>query len=163
MTKPFEGLIITENRLIDAIEEYFIYRGFILNKKAKNTERGIDLELIKNGDTLYIEAKGSIKNIYDIDSSIDAMQKSSIRDNVKSQINKLMERENDVKYIDDAFYIAAWPETPMYREQVNKKTKALFRLGYLHLWVQEDLSVKIEGPDSEEEKLISLCVKRSEF
>ncbi|NMD71177.1 hypothetical protein HHO41_12790 [Bacillus sp. DNRA2] len=155
MTKPFEGLFITENKLIDAIEDYFNKYDFKLMKKAKNNERGIDLELSKNGATLYIEAKGSVKNKYDTDNSIGAMPKSSVRDNVKSQINKLMEREDDKKYKNNAFYIAAWPETPLYREQVNKKSKALSRLGYLHLWVQEDLSIKIEGPNSE--KLNNLC------
>ncbi|MEH7009222.1 hypothetical protein V7087_00125 [Neobacillus niacini] len=155
MTNPFEGLLITENKLIDAIEDYFKKCDFILKKKAKNNDRGIDLELFKNGTTLYIEAKGSVKNKYDIDNSIGAMPKTSVRDNVKSQINKLMEREDDKNFINDAFYIAAWPETPMYREQVFKKTKALSRLGYPHLWVQEDLSIKIEGPNSI--KLINLC------
>ncbi|RUL55606.1 hypothetical protein [Lysinibacillus antri] len=157
MTKQFEGLLITENRLIDAIEVFFKKRGFILNKKAKNNERGIDLELFKDGTTLYIEAKGSVKNKYDTDHNINAMPRTSVRDNVRKQINKLMEREEDGNYIDNAYYIAAWPETPIYREQVNKKAKALSRLGYLHLWVQKDLSVKIEGPDSEKEKLINLC------
>ncbi|MFL0361459.1 hypothetical protein ACH0BF_00385 [Pseudobacillus sp. 179-B 2D1 NHS] len=160
MTKSFEGLLVTENRLIDTIEEYFKKCGFILNKKAKDTERGIDLELFKDGATLYIEAKGSVKNKYDKDNSINAMPRTSVRDNVRRQINKLMEREEDENYIDDAFYIAAWPETPIYREQVNKKAKALSKLGYLHLWVQEDLSIKIEGPDSEKERLINLCLEQ---
>lgn len=160
MTKSFEGLLITENRLIDVIEGYFKKYSFILGKKAKNNDRGIDLELFKNGATLYIKAKGSIQNKNDKDNNIDAMPKTSVRDNVKSQINKLMEREDDKNYINDAFYIAVWPETPIYREQIERKTKALSRLGYLHLWVQEDLSIKIEGPFSEKEKLINLCLEQ---
>lgn len=159
MTKPFEGLLITENKLIDAIEAYFKIRGFISVKKAKNQDHGIDLELFKSGMTLYIEAKGSVRNKYDEDISVTAMPRTSVRDNVRKQINKLMEREEDKNYLDDALYIAAWPETPMYREQIKRKTKALSRLGYLHFWLQEDLSIKVEGPESSKEKLRQLCLE----
>lgn len=156
MTKSFEGLIITENRLIDGIGNYFERYGFSVIRKAINTERGIDLELFKNGVTLYIEAKGSVRNLADMDNSISAMKPKSVRSSVKNQIIKLMEREEHKDYKDDAFYLAAWPETPVYREQVNRKARALARLGYLHLWLQEDLSVEIEGPLPSKQELLQL-------
>ncbi|SOC15096.1 hypothetical protein SAMN05880501_10834 [Ureibacillus xyleni] len=141
-------LIITENKLIDALEEYFTEHGFSVITKAKNRAPGIDLALFKNGVTLYIEAKGSVRNEYDTDPTIKPFTRNSVRNYVRKQITKLMEREEkgDGK---NAFYIAAWPETPTYREEVNKKAKALSRLGYLHFWVQEDWSVKIEGPEAD--------------
>lgn len=156
MQKILEDFLITENSLIDAIERYFVKYGFLTKRKAKYTAQGIDLELIKNEVTLYIEAKGSVMNKYDSNKNIGPMSKRSIRNNVRNQITKLMEREEDKKYLDDALYIAAWPETPLYREQIDRKTKALNRLGYLHFWVQKDLSIKIEGPEDKRERLINL-------
>ncbi|MEL3960912.1 hypothetical protein MKZ01_06515 [Lysinibacillus endophyticus] len=146
-------VIITENQLLDAIENYFTKHGFTLISMAKNNEKGIDMELLKNGVTLLIEAKGSIGNKYDTDPSIKPFARSLVREYVRKQITKLMERE-EKNGGNNTYFIAAWPETPLFRNEVNKKAKALAKLGYLHIWLQENMTVKIEGPGAE--KLIEL-------
>lgn len=146
-----DPFVMSEDTVNLAVAEFLISKGFTSVKYLKGTARGVDVIGEKNGTTIYVESKGSHANSHDADTIFDTGQ---IKTHAYMQVGKLMEYLNSDNQ--DQILVLANPDIPRIRTRIEKIEKSLEMLGFIQIWIQEDLTVRMEYPENTQQLLVTL-------
>jgi len=146
-----DPFVMNEDTVNVAVAEFLISKKFSSVEYLSGNKHGVDVIGKKNGTTIYIESKGSHANAHDIDIVFDSNQ---IKTHTYMQISKLMEYANS--FNENVLLVLANPDIPRIRSRVEKVRISLDKLGFIQFWVQEDMTVEVEGGHSQQELINTL-------
>ena len=132
--------ILTEDEVIDAVIVYLERDGWVIESRSHADEQGEDIVAVRSGQKLVIEAKGagsskSGSNRYGL-----TFSKGQVFDHVGKAILKALRavgQEHTVAAI-------ALPDNEHHRNEIEKVSEALTRLGVVVFWVTDQKNVSIK-------------------
>ncbi|GEN36598.1 hypothetical protein [Aneurinibacillus danicus] len=95
----------------------------------------------KDGLKIFVESRGNRAMTHTGDTVFDSAQ---LWTHLCEQVAQFMKRQQ--YFTGEALYIAANPDIPRIRTNIEKIDKALDRLGIIRAWVQEDRNVIVDVP-----------------
>jgi hypothetical protein len=134
-----DPFVMNENTVNKFVADYLIICGFEKVKPLLNKERGIDVSGRKDEYMVLVESKGSQGNDHERDKVFDNNQ---LWDHLCKQIGKLMQYRKSYD-VNNCVFIAANPNIPRIKVQMDKLAQSLDELRIFRFWVDEDGSVSI--------------------
>ncbi len=124
-----------------AVAEYLVSRGFQCEAPLVGRQHGVDVKARKGSLGVFVESKGSRKNGVEADIVFDYAQ---IVTHLAKQIHTLMKYATE--HGSEQIYVLANPDIDRIRNEYEKVAQMVEKLGFVCMWVQEDRSIKVEGP-----------------
>ncbi|WP_376837175.1 hypothetical protein [Bhargavaea ullalensis] len=137
-----DRFLMDEDTVNVAVAEYLISRRFQCEAPLVGRQHGVDVKARKGSLEVFVESKGSRKNGAEADIVFDHAQ---IVTHLAKQIHTLMKyaTEHGPRQI----YVLANPDIDRIRNEYEKVAQMVEKLGFVCMWVQEDRSIKVEGPE----------------
>jgi acyl CoA:acetate/3-ketoacid CoA transferase beta subunit len=146
-----DPFVMNEDTVNNAVATFLIQRGFINVKRLAGRQKGIDVQAIKGAWRVVVESKGSQANHHDPDTVFDSGQ---LTDHLAMQILVLMRHKQKSQSRD--LLVAANPDIARIRTRLQTVEQVLNELGIIRFWIQENLSVKVEAPETLRQELKEL-------
>jgi hypothetical protein len=104
----------------------------------------IDIIAVRDQMTFYIESRGNQAAMHTGDKLFDSSQ---LDIHLSEQVTTLMKNYSDIN--NEKRLVIANPNIPRLKKRVARIEDALNKLGIIRIWVNEDKSVLVEGPDTD--------------
>ncbi|WP_040226842.1 hypothetical protein [Bhargavaea cecembensis] len=145
-----DPFVMNEDTVNIVVADFLIGRGFECETPLSGRQPGIDVKARKDSLEVFVESKGSQKNGASADEVFDGAQ---IVNHLARQIHTLMKYAT--KHGDGHLYVLANPDIERIRNEYAKVKKTVEKLRFVCMWVQEDRTVQVEGPEEMEGLLVS--------
>jgi hypothetical protein len=137
--------MLSENAIIDAVCKHLLAQGFDINQSLNTKQRGIDIIAVKDGFTLYVEAKGETSDRIGSQRFGKAFDASQVRDHVANAFYcaaAMLQKAPSSKPVRAGI---ALPDERLHRDRIAAVQKALQTLGIPIFWVSPGGSVRVDG------------------
>lgn len=134
--------MLLEDNVVDAVAELLRAHGWTIQATAHATEWGNDIDAVKDGARLLVEAKGAGSS----KATTKRFGQSFTGNQVGSHIGVAVVRA--LRWVSSgiAYPSLAFPDNQHHRDRVTAIAPALARLGIGVFWVSEELEVTLEAP-----------------
>jgi hypothetical protein len=137
------GSVLTEDDVIDGVRDELKSRGWELVRRATANQRGNDLVMRLDGESLVVEAKGAGSSKPGTARFGKEFDKGQVFDHVAKAILKALR----VSSAGEARAGVALPDNEDHRREIDRVRPALTSAGIIVFWVAADRSVSTDGDD----------------
>jgi hypothetical protein len=134
--------MLLEDDVVDAVAAFIVARGWTIQSTAHANELGDDIDALRNGKRLLVEAKGA-------GSSKAASKRYGLAftgNQVSSHVGVAVVRALRWASSGVAYPALAFPDNRHHRDRVDAIASALAQLGIGVFWVSEEHDVTLESP-----------------
>ena len=137
---------LTENEVIELLIKWLEDNNWEIKSYCLDNKRGNDIEAIRDGKTLIVEAKGAKANDNSKIKKRDFFSSGQIKTHFGKAIVKLLEEK--VKYPDSLFAIAS-PYDKSIIKATAKIVPLLKGIDIIHIWVHKNGNIEIENENTQ--------------
>lgn len=128
--------MLTENDIVKKVSAHLEANGYDIIQSLSTAEKGVDIIAKKNGQTLYIEAKGQTSSNNNTERFGKPFTKSQIKSHISRAIFASMTLLS-ARSTEETEVAIALPETKVHRGILNEVYPTLLQLNIQVFWVSE--------------------------
>ncbi|WP_060868452.1 hypothetical protein [Chryseobacterium indologenes] len=125
---------LTEDEVVLILSEQLKNDGWQIINQCFGQSKGNDIEAIKNGRTLIVEAKGAKSNDYSPTKKRDFFDSGQIKSHFGRALVKIM---SDIEKNPNNLYAIAHPDDELIKKTIGKIIPQLEKLNIKHYWVKK--------------------------
>lgn len=127
---------LTENDVVEAVAEHLKRLGYSITTLCSTQQRGVDIEAVRDGKVLRVEAKGATSSL----KHTKRFGKRFDRGQIESHASRALYKALSF-YGEGVEAAIALPDDALHREKIAPLQSALHKLGVTVFWVAEDCRV----------------------
>jgi hypothetical protein len=125
---------LTEDEVILILSEQLKNDGWQIINQCFGQSKGNDIEAVKDGKTLIVEAKGAKSNYYSPTKKRDFFDSGQIKSHFGRALVKIM---SDIEKNPDNLYAIAHPDDELIKKTIEKIIPQLEKLNIKHYWIKK--------------------------
>lgn len=126
---------LTEDEVVTILSKKLEKDGWIIKNQCFGQTKGNDIEAIREGYILIVEAKGARANDYSPTKKRSYFSSGQIKSHFGRAIVKIM---SDIEKNPKNIYAIAHPDDELIRKTIGKLIPQLEKLNIKHFWVKND-------------------------
>jgi hypothetical protein len=135
-------MAMTEDQVVDAVCRKLSEDGFVIVQRALATQHGVDIEALKDGVALLIEAKGAGSSKVGTPRYGQEFSSNQVFDHVAKAVLKAMRVVSSGR----ARAGIALPDNAAHRREVEQVAPALRHAGVTVFWADDEGGVRVDAP-----------------
>lgn len=126
---------LTEDKVVTILSQQLKSEGWKITNQSFGQTHGNDIEAIRDGIILIVEAKGAKSNDYSPTKKRDFFDSSQIKSHFGRALVKIM---SEIEKNPNNLYAIAHPDDELIRKSIGSIIPQLEKLNIKHYWVKND-------------------------
>lgn len=126
---------LTEDEVVRILSDKLQMEGWKIVNQCFGQTRGNDIEAVKDGRILIVEAKGAKSNDYSPTKKRESFDSGQIKTHFGKAMVKIM---TEIEKNPNHLYAIAHPDDELIRKTIGKIIPQLEKLNIKHYWIKKD-------------------------